>query len=113
MNVGRYCDKHASLLSRVILYGSHKYPGPSQFQDHIWAHNGVISTPTVDREYTTYSFSVDFSGLEMAMEMFAWLIGKPLIPLACIPAEMQNLANECAETHESNTTWKQALLRRY
>ena len=75
VNVGSMNDPQeyqgmAHLLEHMIFRGSRDYPNGTEYEDHLGRHGGESNAFT-EFEKTIYHFSVQYEGLEKALEIMS------------------------------------------
>ena len=68
----------ARLMEHMILKGSTKYPSENAFSHHL-AGNGGSCNSSTEFEMSNFQFNVNYSGLEMALEILAACFERPLL----------------------------------
>jgi insulysin len=85
------------LTEHLIMLGSNKFPGPSEFEDHLAEYYGSINTFT-EEEKTTFYFEVNAEGFDTALYMFSRLFAEPLLDMD----EIKSQINKMKEEHFKN-----------
>ena len=62
----------------MIFMGSEKYPKEDAYSEHISEHGGFCNAMT-NFENTLFTFDIDYSGLEKALDMMASNFHRPLL----------------------------------
>lgn len=106
MNVGSFNDPPhrqglAHFLEHMIFMGSDKHPDESAFKDLV-ASNGGYTNAYTEYEFTNFQFQVDYTALQGALDMQAWLFHRPLLKLEAMDREIKAIENEFQGTYVSD-----------
>ena len=77
----------------MIFMGSEKYPDEDAFSEHISEHGGDCNAFT-EHERTIFTFDVNYSGLEKALDMMANNFSKPLLLEDAVEREINSIESE-------------------
>ena len=80
-------------LEHMIFMGSEKYTDEGAYSSHISAHGGFCNAYT-DFEWTNYQFKVNYSGLQLALDMTANNFTSPLLKEEAMDREINAVESE-------------------
>ena len=83
----------AHFLEHMIFMGSEKYPEEDAYNMHI-SENGGFCNAFTDFEKTVFTFDVNYSGLEKAIDMMASNFSKPLLLADAVDREINAIESE-------------------
>jgi nardilysin len=77
----------------MIFMGSEKYPDENEF-NKLLTSNGGYSNAYTENEFTNYQFKVNYDKLEIALDMKANLLHKPILKEEAMMREIQAVDSE-------------------
>ena len=83
----------AHFLEHMIFMGSEKYPDENEFNKLI-SSNGGYSNAYTENEYTNYQFKINYDKLQLALDMKANLLHKPLLKKEAMMREINAVDSE-------------------
>ena len=87
------CQGMAHFLEHMIFMGSEKYPDEAQYSNHI-SENGGYCNACTNLEDTTYYFEITYDSLQVALDMIANNLHKPLLDPDCMEREINAIESE-------------------